>query len=80
MEIIKPPAEIKIPKKYIKDYKKHNKTFYEKNKNNKKICPDCGHQYIYSVHSQHLKLKKHNEGMILKQLEKKVEELKARLI
>jgi hypothetical protein len=80
MEIIEPPQEIKTPKKYIKDYKKYNKTFYEKNKDNKKVCEECGHLYGYSVRSQHLKLKKHTDGILLKQLERKVEELKARII
>ena len=51
--------DIKPKKKYVKDWKKYNKTFYEKNKDNKKTCPDCGHQYMYSVYSQHKKLKKH---------------------
>jgi rRNA maturation endonuclease Nob1 len=71
--------EIKPKKKYIKDWKKHNKTFYEKNKLNKKTCPDCGHQYMYSVYSQHKKLKKHINGILLNTLEKKVEELKNKI-
>ena len=71
--------DIKPKKKYVKDWKKYNKTFYEKNKDNKKTCPDCGHQYMYSVYSQHKKLKKHINGILLNTLERKVDELKAKI-